>query len=180
MDDMLAIMPADARQHDDPRVRGAAPGDGAAIARIQVATWREAYRDIVPADLLASLDEAPRAISWEGMLAEDASLTFLALSDSGPVGFVKACDARDPGLDGFGEIAALYVLRESWRSGDGRRLMDAARRALSARGCSGCVLWVFEANPGARAFYEALGFRDDGARKVHQRSGATEIRMQSR
>ena len=35
-----------------------------------------------------------------------------------------------------------------------------------ARGFDPVVVWVFEANPAARRFYEAAGFRTDGARST--------------
>src|SRR3954447_1866742 len=38
-------------------VRPARPGDAAEIARIQLSTWRTAYRRMFPAHVLAGLDE---------------------------------------------------------------------------------------------------------------------------
>ena len=37
---------------------------------------------------------------------------------------------------------------------------------LRARSLEPIVVWVFEANPVARRFYEAAGFRADGARST--------------
>jgi hypothetical protein len=42
------------------------------------------------------------------------------------------------------------------------------------------VLWTFEAGERSRAFYAALGFEPDGARKTHERTGVAEIRLRAR
>ena len=45
-------------------VRPARPEDAAEIARIQLSTWRTAYRRMFPAHVLANLDEAYLARGW--------------------------------------------------------------------------------------------------------------------
>jgi hypothetical protein len=45
-------------------VRPARPTDADEIARIQLATWRIAYRRMVPAHVLERLDEAYLARGW--------------------------------------------------------------------------------------------------------------------
>src|SRR3954463_269756 len=45
-------------------VRPARPGDAAEIARIQLSTWRSAYRRMFPSHVLAGLDEAYLARGW--------------------------------------------------------------------------------------------------------------------
>src|SRR3954453_16318666 len=46
-------------------VRPARPGDAGEIARVQLSTWRTAYRRMLPAHVLASLDEAYLTRGWE-------------------------------------------------------------------------------------------------------------------
>src|SRR3954468_5859245 len=45
-------------------VRPARPEDAAEIARIQLSTWRSAYRRMFPPHVLANLDEAYLARGW--------------------------------------------------------------------------------------------------------------------
>ncbi len=45
-------------------VRPATVDDASGIARVHVQSWREAYARQLPADLLAGLEEEPRAIRW--------------------------------------------------------------------------------------------------------------------
>ena len=56
-----------------------------------------------------------------------------------------------------GEIYSLYLLEEFQRKGLGRRLFLAVTKRLLDDGMSSMLLWVFEANLGARQFYESLG-----------------------
>jgi hypothetical protein len=42
------------------------------------------------------------------------------------------------------------------------------------------ILWVFEENGESRAFYEALGWRPDGARQVDDFGGAHPIEVRYR
>lgn len=74
---------------------------------------------------------------------------------------------RDARIAGFlnvdgAEIDHLYLDPADHRQGLGRRLVDHAKI-----GAARLDLWCFQANTGARAFYERLGFeeqmRTDGA-----------------
>ena len=58
--------------------------------------------------------------------------------------------------------------------------MDAAVRDLTTRGFGEAVLWVFEANAPARAFYERLGWTPDGAAKPFAIGGSTPIELRYR
>ena len=62
------------------------------------------------------------------------------------------------GCDGHrGWVYYLAVAPERWRSGLGRRMMDAAEAWLRARGAPKIQLMVREDNKAALGFYEALG-----------------------
>ena len=90
-----------------------------------------------------------------------------AADDPPVVGFAMSGPGRDesaPPPDGAGEIYAIYVLPDVIGRGLGRSLFTVATGELLARGYDPIVVWVFEDNPRARRFYEAAGFRPDGAR----------------
>ncbi len=55
---------------------------------------------------------------------------------------------------------------EHWRKGIGITLCKQSESMLASRGYSVATLWVLEANDQARRFYEAMGFRVDGASKI--------------
>jgi ribosomal protein S18 acetylase RimI-like enzyme len=51
------------------------------------------------------------------------------------------------------------VRPEARRQGVAVQLLDAARARVTEQGARSVALWVTDENPGARAFYEAYGFR---------------------
>lgn len=65
-----------------------------------------------------------------------------------------------------GELHTLYVDPPHWRLGAGRRLITAALEGLRARGYQSAAAWVVTQNQSARRFYEAMGWRWDGATMV--------------
>jgi RimJ/RimL family protein N-acetyltransferase len=73
------------------------------------------------------------------------------------------------------------VAPEHWRRGVGRTLLRAAIDELSAEGAGDVTLWVLEGNRVAERFYEAMGFRLDGAEQRRPiTGGATERRYRLR
>ena len=164
-------------------IRRATGDDATAIAEVQVRTWRVAYRDLLPADHLASLSVVLRERMWAQLLdpiRTPEHAAFVAVVDSRIVGFVSAGPAHDidlgPGRPG--EVYAIYVEPESWGDGVGRALLAAAVDLLQADDMDPLVLWVLEGNARARAFYERAAWRLDGAARTETFGGeeAGEVR----
>jgi GNAT superfamily N-acetyltransferase len=68
-------------------VRPARPADASEIARIQLATWRTAYRRLLPRSVLAELDEAWMAEQWLAAVEDPPSSRhhiMIAIEQSGP------------------------------------------------------------------------------------------------
>jgi len=154
-------------------VRIAQPADATRIATIQVRTWRVAYRGQMPDAVLDALDVGRRAEIWKGRLAASDGGTFIAESNGQVIGFCDLMASRDPDANPalVGEIAALYVLPDHWRTGAGRALCTAAFDAAARHGYSQVTLWVLSSNARARCFYAAMGFASDGAAKVEKKYG---------
>ncbi|HEY5275248.1 MAG TPA: GNAT family N-acetyltransferase, partial [Coriobacteriia bacterium] len=66
----------------------------------------------------------------------------------------------------LGEVRALYVAPDRWRSGAGSALMAKAERLLTDAGFTEAFLWVLEDNARGRRFYEAAGWDADGRTKT--------------
>ena len=64
-----------------------------------------------------------------------------------------------PEIDAHPAHLHIDLLPEAQGQGWGRRLIDAVRAALAARGVPAVHLTMVDANRGARAFYDRLGFR---------------------
>jgi GNAT superfamily N-acetyltransferase len=138
-------------------VRPAESEDAGEIARVHVATWRSAYRGLLPDDFLASLSEKHYTERWRRVIDEGSSRVFV-VADAGCVtGFASGGRER-AGETGFaGELYALYVLEEEQRRGRGRELVRAVAGALRELHLPDMIVWVLRDNGPARAFYERLG-----------------------
>lgn len=141
-------------------IRAARPDDAPAIGRVQVEAWRAAYRGIVWDATLARLSPTVRASEWGELVADDRGARFIVVADDatdGVSGFAAAGPERSGDPIYRGELYAIYVLPSHQRQGLGGSLVRAVASRLAAAGTTSMLLWVLEANPRARAFYEALG-----------------------
>ena len=164
-------------------VRPAGVSDAPGLARVRIASWRAAYRRIVPAAVLDALDADAETARWRTSLSTPGQAwarAAFAGSPAGLGGFVVAGPARGDEVAGLGEIYAIYVDPEVQGRGIGRALMEAGVRGLAARGFAEAILWVFEANARARAFYERMGWAADGAAKPFEIGGAAPIEVRYR
>jgi GNAT superfamily N-acetyltransferase len=84
------------------------------------------------------------------------------------VGFVTITPSRDEDAPAAGEIQALYVDPSRWRGGVGRLLLREACTRLRRRGFEEAILWVLAGNQRGEHFYEAHGWRRDGAARWEQ------------
>jgi len=159
---------------DGISIREAVADDAPGVARVVIDTWRTAYADLMPSELLASLDLAEREAALRRALgpSDDGRATFVAERD-GPgepggrvIGFASVGPCRDEDAsEGEGELYALNVLPEHWGTGLGAELLARASRRLEELGCAPVSLWVLSENARARRFYEREGFVLDPARE---------------
>ena len=104
------------------------------------------------------------------MLLAEEDGELLGLSTSGE------CRDDDAGPD-VGEVRSFFVAAGHWRRGVGRALMAASLDSLRERGCTEAIVWSFDTNERANAFYEAHGFERDGAEKTEDAwAGLLEVR----
>jgi GNAT superfamily N-acetyltransferase len=148
---------------------------------MHVATWQAAYRGIVPDPILDAMDPAARAAryTFDRRGAADPA-TWIAVDGDRVVGMVSISQSRDEDLPGLGEIQALYVAPERWRSGAGTRLMTRAEALLLEAGFRDALLWVFRDNARGRAFYEAAGWQADGLSKTVEIGGRELVEVRYR
>jgi len=160
-------------------VRFATAADALAIERIRVSGWRRAYRHVFPP---ADLDAMPVDESrWIERLVEPPGgwAVLVATRDDEVVGFAALGPSRD--AERAGELYAIYVDPEAWSTGAGRALLRRAEELLAAA-YDEATLWVLDANPRARRFYEAFGWAADGGTQTFERFGvrAPELRYRKR
>jgi len=160
------------------KVRKATVDDVHELARVNVAAWRRAYRGIVPDEFLDGMDGARRELGWSRWLAlPEPDAVFVATNGANDrvAAYAGVCAVRErrdahPALP-TGELAAIYADPAVWGRGAGHAVHDAAVAALAGYGFRHGVLWVFEDNPLARAFYQRHGWSCDGVRDEFEVGG---------
>jgi GNAT superfamily N-acetyltransferase len=158
-------------------VRPAVPDDAAEIARIQLATWRQAYRRILPRQALAGLDEEWMASRWSASIEKPPSARHRVLvaveqaQQSYLVGFAASGEADEAALApdepplGPDVVSVTDLLVEPrWaRRGHGSRLLAACVDLWRADGFSTAVVWAFDADRAMKDFLASAGWEPDGA-----------------
>lgn len=154
-------------------IRPATTDDAAELAALQLASWLEAYRGIMPDHVLDALSETEFATAWNRKLSEPARRDLAGLLDGRIVGFISFGPCRDPGAEKTaGEILGLYVHPEFWDCGYGKELCAAAMNEMAREGLDPVTLWVLQGNRRACRFYEKAGFSLNGKTKTVTRDGA--------
>src|SRR6266567_5869183 len=138
-------------------VRAATLDDAAAIARVNVSSWRSSFSGMLPGEFLASLSEPNYTERWKRVIVEGNSKVYVAEDETGVVGFASGGRER-AGEQGYkGELYAIYVMDAAKRRGFGRELVRAMVGGLRELALGDMIVWVLRDNAPARAFYERLG-----------------------
>ena len=153
------------------RVQNAALDDAAAIGEVQRTSLRAAYRGLLPdhvARIVLDVPDVKREVRlWGLWMNRSRVITLVARLHDTVTGFCTLHPVPDRRVQGTtAEIVALYVLPSHWRRGIGRQLCLRMVGEARSRGFDEVVLWVLDANQGARRFYDSLGFRPDGETRV--------------
>jgi GNAT superfamily N-acetyltransferase len=163
-------------------VRAAVAGDADAIGRVQVETWRVAYRGLMPDEAIAGFDVDGRQRLWREGLAREprpGSATFVAELDGEVVGFASVGRSRDDESANEGELYAIYLHPSRWDQGIGRALLERAEESMREFGFERALLWVMEGNERGERFYRAAGWKPDG-RKLDTFQGAEVVELRYR
>jgi GNAT superfamily N-acetyltransferase len=167
-------------------VRPARPDEAEEIARIQLSTWRTAYRRLLPRQVLDELDprwlaerwreavEAPPSGRHRVLVAiEEAESSYRAPSlvgfaATGPADEGALAPGEDQDLLGPDVAAITELLVEPrWgRRGHGSRLLAAAVDHWRSDGFATALAWVYEQDPATRAFLTGAGWAPDGAHRA--------------
>lgn len=148
--------------------------DADEAARVHIQVWREAYVEQIPDDFLEALDPVKSAERWRLRFEVDEpdGIVVVATGRDGEiVGIASAGPTRDQDAPTEWELYSINVLAAHHGSGVANQLITAAVAERPA------TLWVFRDNPRADAFYRRHGFTVEGATKIHEGTGVTEIRM---
>jgi GNAT superfamily N-acetyltransferase len=155
----------------DASVRPALPQDAAEVARIQLVTWRTAYRATLPAAVLDEWDADAAADSWLTAIASPPTPghgVVVALERNTLVGFAafgpaELSDGEVPDPSGpTVEVSTLLVEPRWGRRGHGSRLLAAVSDLARAGGAARLQVWLLESDRVSASFYESAGWGPDG------------------
>lgn len=161
-----------------PAITRAEEKDCDIIAQILVTSWRFAYKDIMPDEVLDNLSVKQRSKGWQKHLRNGGEAYLLTVNEN-VLGLVEVCVFRDniEGLGSCGEIPVIYLMPDKIGQGFGRVLIEFALNLLTDRGLCNVGIWVLEKNKPAIKFYEKYGFSFSGYTKTHGPTSLTEWLM---
>ncbi len=143
------------------RVRAATAIDLAAIARIHMASWHDAYRGVIPDEVLDDRTVEGSLSGWRSTfekypdnisVAETGDALFAGFCCAGPV-----VDAEKNAPFEF-EIYGLHVAPSMRRRGIGAALLRAAlNRAIARERMNSAIVWTLKELKLSRRFYSREG-----------------------
>lgn len=167
----------------DVSVRPAVVDDAAEIARIQVETWRTAYREILPAAVLEGLTPELVATEWAQAVGNPPSSrhrVLVATEGEWRVGFAVSTPAEDlqpddPDPERTTALGLMLVEPRWGRRGHGSRLLAAVTDLAWNDGMTRAIVWIPEADEVTRDFLVSTGWAPDGLVRAMD-TGAGELR----
>jgi ribosomal protein S18 acetylase RimI-like enzyme len=130
--------------------------DAEAIAAVHDASWRDAYRGVIPGAELERMIARRGPVWWRRAIVRGSGL-LVAHFDRQIVGYATYGRNRVPSMPYSGEVFELYLQPEYQGLGFGRDLFTAARRELGAHGYLSTIVWALADNEKALSFYRRLG-----------------------
>lgn len=151
--------------------RLALPAEAERIAAVQRRSWAQLFPSDVADHVLASVDLATMAASWESAIVRPPLATFrvmVALTESRVVAFAAIGPSDDedahPGTDGL--VAEFVVDPAAQRQGHGSRLLNSVADTLRADGFTRATWWIRSTDDPLRRFLESAGWGPDGAHRT--------------
>lgn len=153
----------------DASVRTGRVSDAPAVGLVQATVWRDAFADVLPAEVLDTFDAPAFTTVWRHSLQDPPTALhrlLVACAGDQVVGFVAIgpAEVTDESVsETDGELLVLAVHPQARRSGHGSRLLNAAADTLRANDRTVLLAWLPAADEGARAFVQRAGLEPDGA-----------------
>jgi len=147
--------------------------DAARVAEIHVFGQRAAYRSSVSDDFLfRKMTVADRIDYFKSSDAEG----YVFDEDGIIKGFITLGLCGDEDGTGLFELYRIFVDPLMHGGGTGGKLAVYFEEVAAKQGYNKICLWVLEGNAKARAFYEKLGYAEDGAKRISEYFKVPEVR----
>ncbi len=132
------------------KIRKASRSDFKEIAAIHIESWKDAYKNDLPAEFFDRKIDMVMGQHWDTIDIFPDDILLVA-EDDFMIGFVSVWCRPNPYIDN------LHVRPSARSKNIGTALMQAAAQEILRKGLKSAYLWVFETNEKAIRFYERLG-----------------------
>jgi len=137
-------------------IRSARASDAGAICDVHDASWREAYRGIIPGAELEKIISKRGPGWWRKAILRGSNILLLDAAER-IGGYVTFGRNRLPAMRHKGELFELYLHPEFQGLGFGRKMFMAAQNELMRHGYNNMIVWSLADNERAMEFYRQLG-----------------------
>jgi GNAT superfamily N-acetyltransferase len=150
------------------------------VARVQVVTWRTAYRGVLPLAVLDNWDADAATAAWRRAVETPPTPghgVMVALEGQTVVGFAAfgtpelTGDQQPHAAGPSSELSTLLVEPRWGRRGHGSRLLAAVTDVVRAGGAVRLQTWVLEPDRVSAGFYESTGWAPDGWARTLETGG---------
>ena len=146
-------------------VRDAEFEDMKQLGHIMSLSFRTAFAELVTVQTMDACAREENCVAMLEGIFQEGNVHFLIGENSGMLAWKNDDDSA--------EIIAIHSLPESWGTGLGHAMLEAALKQIGEKTV---YLWAFQENYRARRFYEKHGFFWDGAERISLFDNAREIR----
>lgn len=133
------------------KIRKARVEDAKTIVEINVATWKTAYKGLLPDNFLAQRNVTDKRI--EGTIEsinKNQRIWLVAEEDNQIIGFCCGGEARDENFPAKHELCAIYVLQSNQNKGVGQALLNEFKNQINNQSF---YLYALKGNQKAINFY---------------------------
>lgn len=128
------------------------------VARVVTLSWNQTYKGIVNDDILNNMyntEEQRATNSYNNFNEEDNHQLVLIVNDD-IVGFVNVGVIDEAEFSGYGELFAIYILKEYHGYGFGKKLFLAGAEEMKNLGFNKFIVGCLSENP-SNDFYKHMG-----------------------
>lgn len=131
--------------------------DADALAGIQILSFRQTYKGILPDDYLNRLDAEAIRQDFIQKISDPEKLLVIAHNGDSIAGYAYISAQRMEELPFSAELIELYLHPAYTGKGIGKQIFQHITAVLADRGWTSFNVWALCANKGACGFYEAMG-----------------------
>lgn len=140
-------------------IRKAKLGDEKTLVYIQTESWKSAFANVISAENMKRCTDIAKAEAmYESVLKSGYAEMSILEIDSKPHCIAAWSKARNPQFSDCAELICIHSLSENQGKGYGSMMMNHILKEIQGSEYDSVILWVFEKNTRACAFYEKHGF----------------------